>query len=131
MQAFLAKVYAVVDKVETYASTITTAGAIAFTAVDPTKLPPKYAAIVIGVSNVTRVVDKFLPTLKSKTGKVEAEITQIETYIAHEAALLPHQIKSITGDTSKAAPVATQGNPSTSSPSAVEPSGSQAPVPTA
>lgn len=121
---FLQKVYAVVDKVETYASTITAAAAIAFTAVDPSKLPPKYAAIVIGVSNVTRVVDKFLPTLKAKTAKVETEATQIEHWISHEQALLPAQLKSMTGSTPPVVPVAAgnaaveTGDPSTVKPAA-------------
>ena len=69
------QVKTVILEVEQFASTITSAAAVVFSAVDPSRLPPKYAAIVIGVSNVTRLADKALPVIQAKTQQVFANAT--------------------------------------------------------
>lgn len=77
MKNLLQKIEAVVIKIEQYAETVTSAGAIALSAVDPHQLPPKYAAIVVGASNFIRPFNKALPLVQAKTQKAFAEGTAL------------------------------------------------------
>jgi hypothetical protein len=105
----LEQVEAVIIKVEEYASTVTSVAAIAVSAVDPSQLPPKYAAIVVGVSNVTRVVDKYVPSLPAKTQKLYAEATsflghlRLNEKVTEQNIATAQQVASGTADQGKMA----------------------------
>lgn len=90
-------------EVEQFASTITSVAAVAFSAIDTSALPPKYAAIVVGAANVTRIVDKALPNIKAKTNAI------LNTVSATSISEVEKEVEAMFGDTpaSTPTPVAT------------------------
>lgn len=103
--ALIAKLDAVVAKVEEYAQVIIGVATVAVTAIDPSVLPHKYAAAVATVNGAIMVAKQALPNVEAKIAVVEADAAKAPSIVAKVKAAVKQDVAKVKADVAKPAPV--------------------------